>query len=440
MSTSEKKRILMLVSHHPALDPRLDWEASRAARTWDVSLCGLNWPRRDGYEKYAERKYKIYTGELEWSRAGLTEFFVGLCRCWPYLAPAFLVGFVAALALCGLAGILTACAGRKISFGKRLHGSIRFPLTAVSLLREIALLPARPELVHCNDLDTLLVGVILKRKWGVPLVYDAHEFYPFDNFSRPVIFALRTYEAALIRHVDAAFTVNHLLAARMEEEYGVRVRSLPNCGPLEEDGPERPPARDGAALPLRFFFMGGFGASRGLEDWIGAWRRVDPARAILQLQGNAGPARDACMALAEQYGLLNRSVFFPPAVAESELVASARQADVGVIPYLPVSVNNTFCCPNKLAQYMQAGLAVVSNDLPFVKEILETSGAGVAYRWRDEDSLLAAVERFAADPEFLQQCRRKALEFVTTTYNWDEQSRGLYAAYAELTGVPESRV
>ena len=38
----------------------------------------------------------------------------------------------------------------------------------------------RPDVIHCNDLDTLLVGVLAKRKLGSTLVYDAHEFFPLQ--------------------------------------------------------------------------------------------------------------------------------------------------------------------------------------------------------------------------------------------------------------------
>ena len=36
----------------------------------------------------------------------------------------------------------------------------------------------KPDIVHCNDLDTLLVGIVAKMRFGSRVVYDAHEFYP----------------------------------------------------------------------------------------------------------------------------------------------------------------------------------------------------------------------------------------------------------------------
>src|SRR5205823_6346633 len=54
--------------------------------------------------------------------------------------------------------------------------------TATSLFwNHIDVMPHKPDVVHCNDLDTLLVGVLAKQRYACRLVYDAHEFYPVSD-------------------------------------------------------------------------------------------------------------------------------------------------------------------------------------------------------------------------------------------------------------------
>jgi len=68
----------------------------------------------------------------------------------------------------------------------------------------------RPQVCHCNDLDSLLAGVVLKRRLGTRIVFDAHELWTEmsqakskqwkDHFVR--------YEATLLPYADAVISVN----------------------------------------------------------------------------------------------------------------------------------------------------------------------------------------------------------------------------------------
>jgi len=37
----------------------------------------------------------------------------------------------------------------------------------------------RFDVIHCHDFDTLAIGIMLKRKLKIPLIYDAHEIYGY---------------------------------------------------------------------------------------------------------------------------------------------------------------------------------------------------------------------------------------------------------------------
>ena len=93
-----------------------------------------------------------------------------------------------------------------------------------------------------------------------------------------------------------------------------------------------------------------------------------------------------------QLGLLNKSIYFLDAVREDELVAAAAEADVGIVPYLPIAINERLACPNKLSQYLHAGLMVITNDLPYVKSVLEEAEAGLSYSSADLSTLAQAVD------------------------------------------------
>jgi hypothetical protein len=142
--------------------------------------------------------------------------------------------------------------------------------------------------VIATDLDTLLAGMVLKERWGVPLIYDAHEFWPAADVEQEAFehdFWV-TLEGRLVRHVDYAQTVSPGLADHMARLYGVPFESVPNAEPLgsrvAED--QEKTRREHTGTECRFLFQGGFANARGIDLLISAWPHTHPS-AILVLRG-----------------------------------------------------------------------------------------------------------------------------------------------------------
>jgi glycosyltransferase involved in cell wall biosynthesis len=300
----------------------------------------------------------------------------------------------------------------------------------------------KPQVVHCNDLDTLLPGVLAKKKFGCRLVYDAHEFYPVaDSLCRWLdmkFFYL--VERLLIHHADAVVTVNPMLAEAMREAYSLRrVYSVPNVETWIENRPAPSSNSRMAALAagrIKFLFQGRFTLARGIEEIVRTWSLVDGSKAALFLRGPDNAWRKKTMDLAAQLGLLDRSVYFLDSVTEDDLVPAAAEADVGIIPYLPLAINERLSCPNKLSQYMHAGLMIICNDLPYVKSVVAAADAGLSYTSDDLSTLAAAAAQVVGDPELLRRCQANALRFARDDFNWQVHGKTFLKLYAgeEPTG------
>jgi hypothetical protein len=61
------------------------------------------------------------------------------------------------------------------------------PVTAI-FWSEVSSWRKAPQVVHCNNLDTLLVGILAKRAFGSRVIYDAHEYE--EKWSRKLGLAL----------------------------------------------------------------------------------------------------------------------------------------------------------------------------------------------------------------------------------------------------------
>jgi glycosyltransferase involved in cell wall biosynthesis len=483
------KRLYVLAAHEPHLDPRIDWVAELACRFFDVTVIGIGDTPPRVWEGKSAPAYK--TEQLKLSSQGAMAFCWALCRSF-WARPKFWLGLTMSacaaivivpiqllrtlyrVAVPGFVRSRLRRAVKAIFNSRWFPGSLRrslqliahhfvrvsweirrrLAITAVTLHQGLHKMP-RPDVIYCNDLDTVLAAVILKRTHGCNVIFDAHEFWSHMNPEsvswEEAIY--RAYERELLRRVDCAFTVNHLLAEQMERLLGYHFESLPNCVPVEGAW-KTPPAwapqitsvqsysavdpRSVDAIAqgrVRFLFQGGFAAHRGLEELLQAWSHISSDKAVLFMRGRDNAYRAELVALASRLGILGKSVYFIEPVQEHDLVRAAAECDVGIIPYKAVTINYRYCCPNKLSQYMQAGLAIMTNSLDYVREIVERYECGVTYDVTSEGTIVAAANRLIEDEVFRRTCQRQGKKMAGLEYNWETLSRPLRSYFAQLAGL-----
>src|SRR5262249_40124579 len=121
-------------------------------------------------------------------------------------------------------------------------------------------------------------------------------------------------------------------------------------------------------------------------------------------------------------------------VSANELVPAATVADVGVIPYPLTTLNHVYCCPNKLSQYMQAGLAILSTNSHYITDRLAAYDCGLTYDSFQLETLVRAVRSFLDNPQRLQTMKSNARAWVMADFNWEKQSSPYRNAIADLLG------
>jgi len=320
----------------------------------------------------------------------------------------------------------------------RFRWLARYFIHTNGALAEAGRLIGNFDLIVATDLETLPAALVLARESGAPVLYDAHEFWPYAdlNFRHWEVEFWSAVERDLLAATDFRVTVSPQLARRMSEEYGHEFKAVPNCVSVHSAGAvDIEAALQGQVTreEVIFLFLGVFAPGRGIEDLIRCWAKVDP-RARLVLRGPGGEFRSEMVELAGNLGLLDRSVSFPKAVQTSELIEAARQADVGVIPYAPSSINNLYCCPNKLSQYLAAGLPIVCNRTEFVKSVVEENDLGYCVDFNDANMLVQTINHITVSKEDIAKISRRAQQFFLDTFNWEQVSRDMYADLAATVG------
>lgn len=289
-----------------------------------------------------------------------------------------------------------------------------------------------PDLVVCHDLPSLPAGLWLKERYGTRVVYECHECWPEADLMSPhwEMRAWERQERPLIQRADLVVTVSPPLEDYLRQLYGLKnTLCVPNAAPLEDVA--TPACTRSPGGSVRFLFQGGAAPGRGLEMLLDTWSRWADPRAILALRC---PDHEYLQGLRSRFAQATARglVEFLPAVPEEQLIQAACRADVGLIPYPPSNRNHQFCGPNKLGQYLQAGLALLAVRSDYVGPCLERWGCGLSYHGFSAASLLKQARRLVDEPTLLQAMKSQARHAALSEFHWDHVARPYRQRLAEL--------
>ncbi|WP_167784719.1 glycosyltransferase [Ramlibacter rhizophilus] len=284
-----------------------------------------------------------------------------------------------------------------------------------------------------HDLPMLPVGVRAKQRHAARLVYDSHELYAEQEFSAREQHAWKRVEASNIGEADAVITVNPSIARELEQRYRLsRVHVLYNAEKAREAAVGDKRFHQVFGLPAQarvLLFQGGLSAGRHIEALVRAMRRVRSSHVHLVVLGDGGikPQLERIVATG-----LSARVHLHDAVPQSELLAWSAAADAGIIPYQATCLNNYYCTPNKLFEFIAAGIPVLASDLPEIRAIVEGHGIGRVADMADEERIAVAIDAFFSDPGALRQWQLAATR-AREVVNWDVEGRKLVEIFKALS-------
>jgi glycosyltransferase involved in cell wall biosynthesis len=421
--------VLLIAAHDPVIDPRLGWIEEGASGSLRIHQLGVLPPGRPVPRvQVLPRGNVILAYERQSWRPGTAVHYLGAVAHSPAgMAGAQELLFLErALQLDDAQFCMLFGAPPQVERNAQFRWYLQYLLdTAESLLRRASDLRGVHAII-ATDLDTMPAALVLKGLLGVPILYDAHEYWPeadVSSFEYEKQFWINL-ERRMVAHADHRQTVSPGLTALMSAQYGVPFENVPNCEPVDRLRPviARPLREDGSC---HFLFQGNFAPGRGIDLLIGAWKDTDP-RAILLLRGPDNPHKEQMQQLAAASGLLGVRIFFPPAVAESEMIDASAREDVGLIPYARSGTTYRYCCPNKMSQYMAAGLPILANATEFVSATVTAAECGLVADFSRGDLLVRAVGELCRSAELRERLGNRGRAYFCQTFNWNAMSRGMY--------------
>ena len=283
----------------------------------------------------------------------------------------------------------------------------------------------RFDVVHANDFDTLPAAWELASKSGARLVYDSHELYTTQELDPPRSFVAvaSRVEAAIATHADAVVTTGRPFAEELQRRFGLRQEPLIvlNCPDLVTTEPSPTPA-DGK---LRVIYQAAMGPGRPLQDVVDAARRSNGVEFTLRVVGMDEAALRREIARAGVGDVVHIADPVPP----DRLVEALQGFHVGLIINRPLTLTDELVVPNKLFEYMMAGLAVVAPRLPGLAAIVDGDGVGSTFEPGRPDRLAAVLGELDSDRELLNQMRKRARQLALDRYNAPAQAAQLLRAW-----------
>jgi glycosyltransferase involved in cell wall biosynthesis len=305
------------------------------------------------------------------------------------------------------------------------------------------------DLLVVSDLKLAMPG-ILAAKWnGIPVIFDLGENFaeatkvwarndpPLKRLARsgPHVAWLEVTAARLADRVQVVVEdrIGRFLESGLDKQRIAVVSNTPiEVTPdsvVEPALQRRFAPRTHTALTLAY--AGYLTEDRGLETAVSAITELNRelnTQAFRLLIVGDGRHKAQVEQASEAAVARGECKFFGWATNEqiSDILLSV---DVGIIPHWVNPFTNT-TIPNKLFDYMNAGLPVVSSDMRPVANVLNTCRCGLVYNGTLEG--LKVALRKMLDTEMRLQMSHNARRAVKERYNWAQDANTFLSSVAQL--------
>jgi len=288
----------------------------------------------------------------------------------------------------------------------------------------------KADIYHFHDPELIPIGILLKLQ-GAKVIYDVHEDVPKDILSKPWLpTALRpilSKMAMLAWAISARLFTIVAATPSIASGFPGRAILVRNFPPLEEMNLLED--REYSQRSNTVAYIGDITRVRGIAEMIGAVGLLTPSlNAKLILGGRFSPPElETGMRQLPGWDRVD----FKGWMDRQRVHRTLSEARVALLLFHPVP-NHLEAQPNKLFEYMAAGLPMVVSDFPLWRELVGKVGCGLLVDPLDMKAVTGAIQWLLDNPEQAELIGKKGQQAVREEYNWDVDKPRLLELYQGL--------
>lgn len=279
----------------------------------------------------------------------------------------------------------------------------------------------RFDICVASDLDTLFPCWIVSRIFGRTLVYDSHEYFTGQHGLQERRFKHRIWksvERLIVPEIRYMITVSNSIADLYRSEYGVDPLVVRNVSPeVSHLEPHSRSVLGAGPDELLVVYQGaGINGGRGAEELISAMTLTERVRLVII---GTGDIIEHLRQKAAACKSPDRIIFLPRMPWE-EMMRYTLCCDAGVSLDADTCINQKYSLPNKLFDYIAAGLPVLVSPLPEVTALVEAYGCGIVLAGVTPDAISGELQRLADNRQLLLSLKENA-EKARRELAWEKE-------------------
>lgn len=284
---------------------------------------------------------------------------------------------------------------------------------------------------HLHDPELLSIAGRLKRL-GKTVVFDSHEDTQATIQSKPylplgcravVATLYKCYEAWICRRLDAVITATPFIRTKFLSinPTTVSVNNYPLMNELSGGIVERRIDKP------RICYVGGISEVRGIREVVQAMAGVSRVTRLLLCGRFTG--RDLRSRLEKLRGW--EQVDYVGWLSREELRFALSHVVAGLVTFHP-EPNHLNAQPNKMFEYMSAGIPVIASKFPLWQKIVEDNDCGVCVDPQDPEAIAEAISYLVGNSARAQEMGENGRKAVQDKYNWSVEEEKLLGLYEQL--------
>ncbi len=286
---------------------------------------------------------------------------------------------------------------------------------------------------HASDLYVLGSMASAAGRKGATYSYDARECYPHvpSTVGRPWIrWYWQMTEHRFIRGASARFTVSESIANHMARAYDIPpptlVLNVPPARPINTSSFLRDQLGLSAETNI-VLHLGQLKKDRGCDILVKAMTRVRDAHLVFL---GSGPEKEHLEQISRSSNTKDRVHFIPP-VSPDLVLDVASAATIGTTLLQDTCLNHRYALPNKLFEYVAAGLPILASDLTELKKVITSYGLGQVVDGSDFRAAGDALDFMLSDQQQLETWKHNT-KIARETFHWEKASQPFLAELQSL--------